>query len=1006
MVTTVLVSLAIILPLLILAFPVTRSRKMRDLRDKVFRGHPVSIFANMAAGFVFLVYGPLPLRESRGPWQFLLALICLAVFAGTAIWSIWGKDRHGSRILLANVGLMFLAAAGVFAWQHWAAQPIELRREPYIHVMPVVFGLLMVFIVLAWWWSGVLVRNYRDRYFAGNEGIYQALLRRAEIFDPVNQTSTRKIDLDLLCAIAVVPFIYPFQVAFFTAMIVLIRAPRPTATWQLVVGFLGIAVLYGLSEIWSATRGIRFFLDRAFFFGGQFLVSVFVMVLAVAYQAEVQEVVILLNGASGLSITFIILAVYCAFWIHETWIHFILNHRLIGLLYPPGMSPESSPYLQVAYPYAGPTAASAVAAGGRAIEISGARFVAVGVTQADTDRLEIKSFEKAGIFEALVRAGAADVNLPDLLRILVARLESRHEDLAKTTNELLKAIESNEPPLADAAPALRQKADALRPALEKFAESLGASDADIQLRRTIKDVLASLEQAEISLRMYRLGAATPGQLRERLGLRKLAGRIGGYFACLNIAMILTVAGLFTAVAKLGGTTPELEIDPAAPAVKANDSFAGLANEIRRRKKEDKIILVAGSGGGTRAALYTTSVLRGLWDQQQIERVRLCSGVSGGSASIAYLAMHYDSLVKEKDETKAGPAWSDYVQAMAKPYIDDVLCGAGETRIVTQQSRIGTLLADSFQWRWSDHKPQAGTRHFLGEAPIGLIFNTTFAGESPWNKDAGKWGPVDASDAGARLILTNAVRADATFLANLKHVIRADSTIPLAKAAALSANFPPVFPNALIEVKEERRYYITDGGASENQGLVALLGALRAALKDLERKDQPGQPLAKIDTPELPTIYIIAANASALSIDFADDRGIQPMQYSCGVYAEELEAFLVKEVTKRYEDLGGKLFVRRLNMPKVCRARGGVTTHWMLAESIMFRKPTAGSDETVTLPGPAVRELIADLHLRKPGGNVELTTEKQKQDMTKLREWMEETEYRKNWEKLVSELTGK
>src|SRR5204863_330849 len=67
----------------------------------------------------------------------------------------------------------------------------------------------------------------------------------------------------------------------------------------------------------------------------------------------------------------------------------------------------------------------------------------------------------------------------------------------------------------------------------------------------------------------------------------------------------------------------------------------------------------------------------------------------------------------------------------------------------------------------------------------------------------------------------------------------DGSVGLARAAALSANFPPVFPNARVNVTgfaavgqpcDVRSYYVTDGGAVENLSLVsALLTIDRAQL---------------------------------------------------------------------------------------------------------------------------------------------------------------------------------
>jgi hypothetical protein len=83
-----------------------------------------------------------------------------------------------------------------------------------------------------------------------------------------------------------------------------------------------------------------------------------------------------------------------------------------------------------------------------------------------------------------------------------------------------------------------------------------------------------------------------------------------------------------------------------------------------------IIFVAASGGGTRAALYTASVCEGLTRLKALDDVVLYSGVSGGSAAIAYLQLHRDELVTKNSRAQ----WGQFYETMSAPFIDDVLRG--------------------------------------------------------------------------------------------------------------------------------------------------------------------------------------------------------------------------------------------------------------------------------------------------------------------------------------------
>ena len=91
-------------------------------------------------------------------------------------------------------------------------------------------------------------------------------------------------------------------------------------------------------------------------------------------------------------------------------------------------------------------------------------------------------------------------------------------------------------------------------------------------------------------------------------------------------------------------------------------------------------------------------------------------------------------------------------------------------------------------------------------------------------------------AGGRLIFTNLPQSafpkttGETGGAPGLPVVLNDRTIPLEDAAALNANFPPVFSNAAIDVGRNTRYWVTDGGAVDNRGVEMMFYALREAIR--------------------------------------------------------------------------------------------------------------------------------------------------------------------------------
>jgi hypothetical protein len=250
------------------------------------------------------------------------------------------------------------------------------------------------------------------------------------------------------------------------------------------------------------------------------------------------------------------------------------------------------------------------------------------------------------------------------------------------------------------------------------------------------------------------------------------------------------------------------------------------------RPEDKpALIVAASGGGTRAALYTASVLEGLANKGRIKDVVLGSGVSGGGAALAYFAGQRSLLVEKN-------GWNEYFEKMSRPFIRDVLNGSLQWRIVFGE-RLGVLLWESFKERW-----RLNSVCTLGQVEeFGLILNTAIAGRMDCDKsplaEAGRRyrkKNTFTETAGGRLILTNLLlsRDFATSVEKIGGpkdlpVVVDDPDTRLEVAAALNANFPPIFSNAAIDIDKKTRYWVTDGGAVDNRGIEMMLYALLEAL---------------------------------------------------------------------------------------------------------------------------------------------------------------------------------
>jgi hypothetical protein len=383
------------------------------------------------------------------------------------------------------------------------------------------------------------------------------------------------------------------------------------------------------------------------------------------------------------------------------------------------------------------------------------------------------------------------------------------------------------------------------------------------------------------------------------------------------------------------------------------------------EEPEPVILLAASGGGSRAALYIVSVLQGLAKLDRLDNVKLVSGVSGGGAAIAYFYGHRDELLK----TSHGQPWADFYDAVSKGFIVRCLRGSGERRIAGG-IRLGTLLDEGFQ----DHF-FGGSAPTIGGKDIGVLFNTAVAGEvhppQSSNIDLALWAqeyPKRAKSwsAGTRLIVSNIL--EATLLQDIHDVprdgLRYTSVVhpdaKLSTAAALNANFPPVFSNAAVDI-DGHRYWVTDGGAMDNRGLITLLYVLREALN--AQLNMQGE-----NKFVYPDIHIIVADASATSFDYTSKRGFGALFGSSRKLATGLIDALSEEVQALYTRIHGqnepKIHIHNLSMPLTLRARGGLGTHWVMPVMARFSsctKEDPGDDDWLILTRNQIVRAIAGLH---------------------------------------------
>jgi hypothetical protein len=376
--------------------------------------------------------------------------------------------------------------------------------------------------------------------------------------------------------------------------------------------------------------------------------------------------------------------------------------------------------------------------------------------------------------------------------------------------------------------------------------------------------------------------------------------------------------------------------------------------LARARAGQPALIVAASGGGSRAAVYTVSALEGLARLGVADDIVLVSGVSGGGVALAIFAAYRDRLTE--GDTYDPKPWQAFKDELSQPFIQDVIEGAMEWRLVGA-TPLSALLVESFERRLGAGVP----RSFAAIQDLGLILNTSITGHpaqdsvllsnaiQPPAQESSSAGCVPYSYlSGARLAFTNlnSLSAFPRFRqsrlpdVDFPYVLISDPQVSIAGAAALNANFPPVFPNARVDVLDaqsscngRRSYYVTDGGATENLGLISALYALQSALADWPS-----------DT-AFPEIHIVALEASASDFDYRQDRGVST---ATGGAKERLAGGLTETLLRSLETRihqsaltnasASALELHYLTMPMTLRSRGGVGTHWMLANDILVTNP--------------------------------------------------------------------
>jgi hypothetical protein len=393
------------------------------------------------------------------------------------------------------------------------------------------------------------------------------------------------------------------------------------------------------------------------------------------------------------------------------------------------------------------------------------------------------------------------------------------------------------------------------------------------------------------------------------------------FAIFTLLVIVTFMGIHKGIPLL---SPE---DKTVMKTKEKGDFD--LDSCLRSNGKSPLIMVAASGGGTRAALYSSAVLHGIQRLGKADNIRILSGVSGGSAACAYYAIYKDELKK----TDSDGDWQKMRKILSSSFIDDVIAGCGELRILGQTGN-GNLLSESFKKRFMDSASLTNEYTIDKIKEIGMIFNITICADSNGNNGTTK------ENAGGRMVVTNLstnyddAPSTSRYGWNLDFPFKTVNTCncSIYKAASWSANFPLVFTNNAFTV-DSSKYWVTDGGVLDNRGIVSILIMLNESLNRIKRG------LTDRSRIDLPAIRIVLADVSSVQIKYDNYRGFDAVMSVSEKLNNRLTKDMLVESNRLYSEITGKdsgVQIVNLPMPNSMRIEGTFGTHWMLPREVTLK----------------------------------------------------------------------
>ena len=328
-------------------------------------GHYYMISWNLVFLLTFLVLGP-NLDSVHGA---ALIVLCLSYVAAIVIPLQLAKPHTLFWYQFSLVTLLSLAI-----WFFLSQDHIEREGKLYQHILIPILWLMLGGILIARVAAPWLLRRFNASF--------STYLKQVEVFYSTTDHPMRVSWRAYLRSFLTTPFYNPIRLLLFPSITVLLLPDRHVMWFGVVSGGLLAWLYLAAASVHERLNYLMEVVNGVFFRGGQLVISIFVIAIAVARICGEPHVTILIESSPGkvnMTIIRYVLAAYVLFWFFEYWINRALLDQFV-LLFDPAPTRDSPGKVN----FNADTSHTSVAPEGRGLQAhGGSRLIVLG-TQMQT----------------------------------------------------------------------------------------------------------------------------------------------------------------------------------------------------------------------------------------------------------------------------------------------------------------------------------------------------------------------------------------------------------------------------------------------------------------------------------------------------------------------------------------------------------------------------------------------------------------------------------------------